>query len=133
MINVQLCCNDDNGIFTGRAVRVDFGDYELTCEDTLWPPRGVAVAFRESGARNNRPAVCFGRDIWRPCNGLEGFGGNIFWRNLRMHGVDVIGLMNYLMQLKYWHATEGECYLYDKFNAKQRIVPAEFFASRERT
>ena len=124
MLNIQICCNDDYGIFTGRATRIYFNEYELTVEDTLWPSRGVAVKFDNPGN------VRFGRDIWRQSYGLGGYGGNIFWRNIKLHGVDAIGLMNYLMTLKYWHATEGECYLFDQFNSKRRIVPKDFFASR---
>ena len=129
MINVSICCNDDYGSFTGRVTRISFDQYELDIEDTLWPPRGVSVSFRED--LRPGPHVKFGRDIWRLCNGLEGYGGNIFWRNIRLHGVDAIGLMNYMMTLKYWRAESGECYLFDQFNAKQRIVPQHFFASRE--
>lgn len=125
MIHVQICCNDDNGSFTGRAIRVDFNEYELTVEDSLWPPRGVSVAFSVDSR------VRFGRDIWRVSGGLEGYGGNIFWRNLRLSGVDAIGLMNYLMTLKYWRADAGECYLFDHFNERTPIVPKEFFASRQ--
>ena len=131
MLNVSICCNDDNGNHTGRVIRVDFDLYELEIEDTFWPPRGVRIHWMDGsngGVFSNR--VRFGRDIWRPAI-PGGFGGNIYWRTLRMSGVDCIGLMNYLMTLKYWHATAGECYLYDHFNEKKPIVPRDFFKSRE--
>jgi hypothetical protein len=126
MITVSICCNDDNGFSTGRAVRIDFDQYELELEDTLWPPRGVKFEW-------NGPAptkIKFGRDIWRPVV-LAGDGGNIFWQNIRMTGIDCIGLMNYLMTLKHWRANAGECYLFYQFNAKKPIVPKDFFKSRE--
>ena len=126
MISVQLCCNDDNGINTGRVIRVDFDQYELECEDTLWPPSGIKLSFREEAQGTY---MRLGRDDWRTIFGMGG-GGNIFWISVRMAGVDCIGLMNYLMTLKYWHATAGECYLFDQFNAKKPIVPQEFFKSR---
>lgn len=127
MISVQICCNDDNGISTGRAIRIDFDQYELEVEDTLWPPRGVSFQWNDGISPTK---IKFGRDIWRPAL-PSGGGGNIFWSAIRMSGVDCIGLMNYLMTLKYWHANAGECYLFDHFNDKQPIVPKEFFASRE--
>jgi hypothetical protein len=127
VISVQICCNDDNGINTGRVTRVDFDQYELECEDTLWPPRGIRLNFREESQGTH---MRLGRDEWRAIYGIGG-GGNIFWISTRMAGVDCIGLMNYLMTLKYWHATAGECYLFDHFNDKKPIVPKEFFASRE--
>ena len=125
MLHVQICCNDQNGLFTGRATRVDFNEYELTVEDSLWPPVGVKVQFTDT-------RVKFGRDIWRPTPGLGGYGGNIFWRGLRMSGIDCIGLMNYLMTLKHWRADAGECYLFDQFNSKQPIDPRAFFRSRHK-
>lgn len=133
MINVQICCNDDYGNHTGRVIRFDFDLYELEVEDTLWPPRGVRmhVADNATGSLLTFPSrVKFGRDTWRPA-ALGGGGGNIYWRVIRMSGVDCIGLMNYLMRLKYWHATAGECYLFDRFNGKKPIVPRDFFASRQ--
>lgn len=132
MISVQICCNDDNGINTGRVTRMDFDQYELECEDTLWPPRGVSLHFRAAhfARGRNSSQIKIGRDIWRNFAGIGG-GGNIFWISVRMAGVDCIGLMNYLMTLKYWRANAGECYLFDRFNEKKPIVPKEFFASRE--
>ena len=131
MLTVQICCNDDNGIPTGRVTRVDFDLYELEVEDTLWPARGVSIRYRAAhfAKGRNNTQVRFGRDIWRNIGGMGG-GGNIFWSAIRMSGVDCIGLMNYLMTLKYWRANAGECYLFDHFNDKQPIVPKEFFASR---
>lgn len=131
MINVQICCNDDNGIHTGRVIRFDFDVYELEVEDTLWPPRGVRMHVKPNASTLFPELVRFGRDMWRPVL-LGGGGGNIFWRVIRMRGVDCIGLMNYLMTLKYWHANAGECYLFDHFNEKTPIVPKEFFASRDK-
>jgi hypothetical protein len=132
VIGVQLCCNDENGIDTGRVIRVDFDQYELECEDINWPPRGVSLRFRAAhfAKRRNNTQIKIGRDIWRDIAGIGG-GGNIFWISTRMSGADCIGLMNYLMRLKYWHATAGECYLFDHFNEKKPIVHSEFFKSRE--
>jgi len=129
MLTVSICCNDEHGIDTGRVTRVDFDEYELECEDTLWPPRGVSLSFREE---TQGTYMRLGRDEWRAIYGVRG-GGNIFWRSVRMRGVDCIGLMNYLMTLNYWHATAGECYLFDQFNDKKPIVPKDFFASRPAT
>jgi hypothetical protein len=80
VLNVSICCNDDNGIDTGRVIRVDFDEYELECEDTLWPPRGVRLSFREEA---HGTYMRLGRDEWRAIYGIGG-GGNIFWRSVML-------------------------------------------------
>jgi hypothetical protein len=129
MVVVSFCCNDDYGTFTGKVIRFDCQEYELECEDTWWPPRGVKFEYRTFGDLQGFE-IRLGRDIWRRAWG-GAYGGNIFWRTFQVAGVDALGMMNYLMRNKYWHATAGECYLYDQFNAKRPIVPGEFFKSRE--
>ena len=121
-VTVSFCCQDDHGLFTGRATRFDCQEYELEVGDTLWPACGAQLKIADG-------RIKVGRDIWRPFHGSGG-GGNIFWLSFRVAGVDAIGIMNYLMTLKWWRAQAGECYLFDQFNAKQPIIPREFFESR---
>jgi hypothetical protein len=129
MIHVSFCCNDDYGNFKGSAWRISFSEYELDVEENLWPPHGVGLKFDETMRADQSGRLKVGRDIWRPYAGRCG-GGNIYWQMVRMAGIDAIGIMNYLMRLKHWHAEGGECYLFDQFNAKQLIDPRTFFATR---
>lgn len=123
MIRVSFCCLDERGNFTGKVTHVDFHEYELTVEDTFLPARGATFSLHMGKVRIGRGAW----DMQAPVVS----GGNIFWLSTQVRGVDALGMMNYLMRLKGWHATEGERYLYDQFNAKQFIDPRAFFASRE--
>jgi hypothetical protein len=129
MITVSLCCQDERGSWTGRATSIHFDEYELETTEAAYPQSGVRIKLGTQREDNKR-VLRVGRDIWREIHG-EGSGGNIFWYAVLLRGVDAIGLMNYLMKLKWWRSEGGECYLFDQFNAKQPIDPKAFFASRE--
>lgn len=123
-IQVMLCCNDDHGNFTGRATRIDFSPYKLEIEECCLPARGVPVRFT---AKNRVRIGLRAYPIVYHQTWVGNIFGNIYWDAIGMRGIDAFGLMNYMHRLKYWHATAGECYLFDQFNAKKFIDPQEYF------
>lgn len=112
-MRIDFACNDERGMFMGKAKCVTFGELNLEC---LLIGGGVQMKLYKYELN----LLKVGRIVMRFKYHTYGLG-NLCWDGYGgINNRDAVRLINYLMRRKYWDCCdESPTELYDKFKAKQ--------------
>jgi len=116
-LSVMLCCNDEQGNFTGlidcielQETRLDYLDLE-TME-----PIGLRVKFGQNKAYWGVPDP-----LWLPYSKHIKHVGNLLWDAIDMHPKDVAELFELARRFGF-DMTQGEAEIFEAWHAKQPIT-----------
>lgn len=127
-IRIDVACNDpDNGNFIGKfhMLQVTAGDDDMEFEGPLYQSDGITFSVKDGRAR-------FGR-IRVPILQSKDWVGNWCWNSVWVRWPDALKVINYLgkQTVQGWHMSCGPELLYDAFNARREITPAEWKRNNE--
>lgn len=114
-MEVDFACNDERGMFTGKAEAIEVADLRLVC--TLI---GGGVKIENMAGQMlkvGRLRVSYSRYRY----GV----GNWCWDGYLIAEEDILKIIGYLQRQKYWTCEEGPELQYEKFNNKQQFTEAD--------
>ena len=110
IFRLQVCCNDEHGRFSGRAVGLQVLDMELEAQNWFRPPKFVEL----------ERAVRLAGKPWPVVNSIE-WHGNWCWNAYDFGGREsggwqAVSFLAWLRGRKLYRCTAGPSDLYDWFN-----------------
>lgn len=111
LIDVMLCCNEQNGTTANHVQAVEIPDHINLVGDERF--RLVEGGFRIKGK-----VFAF--------HHYQGYVGNIFWDCAWVTPEVAAALINYLKGLGDWDCEEAESKLWDKWEAGETFGPGDF-------
>lgn len=118
LVEVDFACNDERGLDTGRAERIEIGDLSLV---------GGYVALKQIGPRHvrvGRLKILFGHYKY----GV----GNWCWDGYWIRKTDALRLISYLQRQAQWHCEEAPTEQFDKFEKKMAFTNDDLLAVMDR-
>ena len=139
LLQIDLCCLDDNGGFNSTVTAIEFHiwrdrwDQLIQFEHEYYPSveDGAPVAFFAHQAPtacvspwNNAARFCQIADHWLPLRTVPAAGGNIYWITFCTDieaGAEL--LLHLLKQKPVWDWSDAECWLINAFEQGPLDLP----------
>lgn len=128
-IHIDFACNDpDNGNYVGKfhMLQVRAGDIDMEFDGPCYQSDGITFSVgADRIARIGRIKVY--------THSYQNWVGNWCWDSIAVAWPDMLKVINYLgrQQKQGWHMSSGPTALFDAFNERHAITPAEWKAESD--